>query len=714
MRRPLAVLWAAALVLLLGVVAAPPASAADLPYGPYLWATTADKTLVFSTDRLNQQPVAQYSNQPTGNLVRVNSQTGPWVVVPTRTGIDVFDAGTGGYADTFVGDPGGYRQVAAVEAASVGPPSIYALRTDGTAIDVFVGGLSPSVTIQLPGPATYMSTPRPVFKDKILLGSVKNNADGTYLSAVVNTADNTVDYFNAPTNQLVNGTAWSPDGSRAYLSSTNLDGTGGAVGTFTLPLGYTNTPAPAGQTPQQIVVNRDGSQLYVASVDTAGQGSYQVVDTRTMATVGSVDLGFFHTFGFTTVATDGSIYMPPGPQGQSGILRDDSTRGGTGSEIFVGGEQTPFLATLVVDLPAGSAALGGTGQKMYVNQTFTDPVEILVVDAYGNRLPDQQVTFSLDSGNGFFNGWGPLALITTGADGTATSPTILAGAAPGTLTVIASVEGLKDVHVPLTILPDPTPPSVTSLTNGDGQVTVAFTPGDGHGISPPTGFTVTAYDSATQQPAGVTAHGAASPIAVTGLTNGTSYTFTVTANTPLGNWTSAMSPAINAGVAATITGTPPPGEVGKPYRFTFTVAGAPAPTVGFDNDATPLPAGLTFDAATATISGTPTAAGSSYLSFTATNAVGTSEDDPTLVINPAGSLGGTEPTPTPSPSTSAGPSPTSSESASSSAARGYANASDSLASTGTSVGPVVGAAALLVLVGAALLLLVRRRSTGTR
>ena len=229
----------------------------------------------------------------------------------------------------------------------------------------------------------------------------------------------------------------------------------------------------------------------------------------------------------------------------------------------------------------------------------------------------------------------------------------------------------------------------------------------------PTGFTVTAYDSVTQQPAGVTAHGAASPIAVTGLTNGKSYTFTVTANTPLGDFTSAMSPAINAGIAATITGTPPAGEVGKPYRFTFTVAGAPAPTIGFDNDATPLPAGLTFDAATATISGTPTVAGSSYVSFTATNAVGAAEVDPTLVINPAGSLGGTEPTPTPSPTSSAGPSSTASEPASSSAARGYANASDSLAATGTSVGPVVGAAALLVLAGAVLLILVRRR-IGTR
>ncbi len=158
MRRPLAVLWAAVLVLLVVVVAAPPASAATLPYGSYVWATTATKTLVFNQKNLGGQPVAQYTNQPRGNLVRINSQTGPWVVVPTLTGIDVFDAGTGGYANTFVGDPGGYRQVAAIEAASVGPPSISALRTDGTAIDVFVGGPSPSWSSR---PTTVSAAPSP-------------------------------------------------------------------------------------------------------------------------------------------------------------------------------------------------------------------------------------------------------------------------------------------------------------------------------------------------------------------------------------------------------------------------------------------------------------------------------------------------------------------------------------------------------------------------
>jgi hypothetical protein len=644
--------------------------------------------------------VAQFSNSPTGNLVRVNSQTGPWVVVPTRTGIDAFDANTGVYADTFEGAPGGYQQVAAIPSKeSVGPPIIYGLRTGGEWVDIFVG-LTPTASIHLPGPATYMSVARPGFNDQILLGSIKNNSGPAgYLSAVINTGDNSIRYVNQGTEQLVNGIVWSPDGARAYLSSTNLDGTGGAIGTYTASSDtFTNTAMAPRQTPKQIAISRDGSKLYVATVDNiTGQGTYQILDTGTLSTTGSVNLGSFTTFGYGDVGPSGSLFMPPGPNGQSGVMQIGSTVFGDSDLAFVGNSNLPFLGTLVVDLPVGMAAISGFDQKTYVGGTFDNPVQVVVVDSAGSPLPDQQVTFTLDSDNGSFIGWGPQALITTGPDGKASSPPIRAGANPGSLTAIATVTGLQPATVALSILPPAVPPSVTSLGAGDGKIIVAFTPGDGHGISPPTGFTVTAYDSASQKPAGPTAQGSASPIAVTGLSNGKSYTFTVTANTPLGNWTSAMSPAINVGIPATITGTPPAGEVGKPYRFTFTVAGAPTPTVSFDNDATPLPDGLTFDTATATISGTPTTAGSTWLSFTATNSVGTAEDDPTLVIGPASTLGGSGPTATPSSSTSSTPT--------------SAGASHSLPATGTSVDRLIGAAVLLVFAGAVLFLLARLRKT---
>ena len=56
-----------------------------------------------------------------------------------------------------------------------------------------------------------------------------------------------------------------------------------------------------------------------------------------------------------------------------------------------------------------------------------------------------------------------------------------------------------------------------------------------------TGYTVTATDTTTPANGGQTASGAASPITVTGLTNGDAYTFTVTATN--GNGTGAASTA---------------------------------------------------------------------------------------------------------------------------------------------------------------------------
>jgi hypothetical protein len=73
----------------------------------------------------------------------------------------------------------------------------------------------------------------------------------------------------------------------------------------------------------------------------------------------------------------------------------------------------------------------------------------------------------------------------------------------------------------------PGTPAITTVTPGDRQARIAFTvPADGG--SPITGFNVTAM------PGNITATGTSSPITVTGLTNGTAYTFTVTATNAAG------------------------------------------------------------------------------------------------------------------------------------------------------------------------------------
>ncbi|WP_171654709.1 fibronectin type III domain-containing protein [Paenibacillus foliorum] len=74
----------------------------------------------------------------------------------------------------------------------------------------------------------------------------------------------------------------------------------------------------------------------------------------------------------------------------------------------------------------------------------------------------------------------------------------------------------------------PGAPTEVSASAGNGSAIVSFTPPVNNGSSAITGYTV------TSSPGGLTASGAGSPITITGLTNGTAYTFTVSATNGAG------------------------------------------------------------------------------------------------------------------------------------------------------------------------------------
>lgn len=87
----------------------------------------------------------------------------------------------------------------------------------------------------------------------------------------------------------------------------------------------------------------------------------------------------------------------------------------------------------------------------------------------------------------------------------------------------------------------PTPPTVpdaprTPMASGaNTAATVTFSPPLYDGGSPITGYTV------TSNPGGIVVSGAGSPIMVTGLTNGTTYTFTVVATNAIGDSTPSVA-----------------------------------------------------------------------------------------------------------------------------------------------------------------------------
>jgi len=82
------------------------------------------------------------------------------------------------------------------------------------------------------------------------------------------------------------------------------------------------------------------------------------------------------------------------------------------------------------------------------------------------------------------------------------------------------------------IVPDA--PTNPNASGGNAQATVSFTQPT-NGGPPVSSYTV------TSAPGGITATGNASPITVTGLTNGTAYTFTVTASNAIGDSPSSIA-----------------------------------------------------------------------------------------------------------------------------------------------------------------------------
>jgi hypothetical protein len=95
----------------------------------------------------------------------------------------------------------------------------------------------------------------------------------------------------------------------------------------------------------------------------------------------------------------------------------------------------------------------------------------------------------------------------------------------------------------------PGAPTGVTATAGDGSASVSF------GAAPGNGSTVTGY-TVTASPGGATASGAGSPLTVTGLSNGTAYSFTVTATSAAGTGPASLASAPVTPVAVPVAVTP--------------------------------------------------------------------------------------------------------------------------------------------------------------
>ncbi len=287
----------------------------------------------------------------------------------------------------------------------------------------------------------------------------------------------------------------------------------------------------------------------LALADTALQSASWTQSTSTPGAPATYTFAYTTTTGatFTSVVAT----LPPGATGTPTL--------GPVTSTF---SQLPANGTLTLDGNLLTYAFAPT----YVNPGSVDTFEVDgLVNTTGAapgtvELATIQASGPVDAGVGTVGS----SLGATGGDQSPTTTTATTTAATTTTTTAATTTTTTTLSAVA-----PEAPTDVSAIAGSGAATVTFTPPADDNGSAVTGYTVTAF------PGGKTATGSSAPITVTGLTDGVSYTFTVTATSAAGTSDpSAASDPVTPGSAVHHFGISNPSGIvlaGQPFTVTVTV-----------------------------------------------------------------------------------------------------------------------------------------------
>ncbi|MEZ5205018.1 MAG: fibronectin type III domain-containing protein [Acidimicrobiales bacterium] len=323
---------------------------------------------------------------------------------------------------------------------------------------------------------------------------------------------------------LTNGTAYT-----FKVAATTAAGTG------------TDSAASAAITPRTV----PGAPTGVTGI--AGNGQVVLSWTAPASNGGSAITGYTVTpYIGATAQTATAFASTATTQNLSGLTNGTAytfkvkatNAAGTGADSSASGAVTPSA------VPDAPTSVSGTPGNSSVQLSWTapasdggSPITGYTVTPYIGATAQTPVTF---------NSTATTQAITGLTNGTAYTFKVRANNAAGT-----SLDSAASAAVTPRTVPG-APTSVTG-TAGNTHVALTWTAPASNGGSAITGYTVTPYIGATAQSA-VTFNSAATSQAITGLANGTAYTFKVRANNAAG--TSADSSASAAVTPRTVPGAP--------------------------------------------------------------------------------------------------------------------------------------------------------------
>src|ERR1035437_1495692 len=445
------------------------------------------------------------------------------IVIPTVTttvvsSITLTTAVSGG---NITSDGNGAITARGVCWATTSTPTITnSLTTDSIGTGSFTSNLS----TLLPGTTYYVR-------------AYATNSAGTAYGNELSFTTNTV--VGAPTN--VSATSGNAQATVAFTAPAS-DG-GSAITGYTVtssPGGFTGT----GSASPIIVIGLTNGTAYTFTVIATNSNGNSSPSTASNSVIPSTVPGA-PTIGTATGGNTQSVvaFVAPISNGGSSIIAYTVTSipgglTGTGSTspITVTGltNGNAYTFTVIATNAKGNSPASSASNSVTPSSVPGAPT--IGTATKGNAQATVTFTAPASNGGSVITGYtvtsNPGTITRTGSS----SPITVTGLTNGTaytFTVVATNASGKSLpsSASNSVTPSTVPgaPTIGTATEGDAQTSVTFTAPVSNGGSTITGYTVTSI------PGSFTGTGAASPITVTGLTNGTAYTFTVMAANANGN-----------------------------------------------------------------------------------------------------------------------------------------------------------------------------------